>query len=123
MERKSLSIRLSVDGYEPVLFVGEFGRGALVIDNLAADDDFVTFLWCGQTFALGAFRGWDGQKSVTLDDAEHLSQRIIARGPVRVIAEMVCDEWNAPTSTPNAKPITLRQRFTQWAGHRGCPRL
>ena len=75
-------------------------------------------LWCGQTFALGAFRGWDGQKSVTLDDAEHLSQRIIARGPVRVIAEMVCDEWNAPTSTPNAKPITLRQRFTQWAGHR-----
>lgn len=75
-------------------------------------------LWCGQTFALGAFRGWDGQKSVTLDDAEHLSQRIIARGPVRVIAEMVCDEWNAPTSTPNAKPITLRQRFIQWAGHR-----
>lgn len=75
-------------------------------------------LWCGQTFALGAFRGWDGQKSVTLDDAEHLSQRIIARGPVRVIAEMVCDEWNAPTFTPNAKPITLRQRFTQWAGHR-----
>lgn len=75
-------------------------------------------LWCGQTFALGAFRGWDGQKSVTLDDAEHLSQRIIARGPVRVIAEMVCDEWNAPTSTPNAIPITIRQRFTQWAGHR-----
>ena len=75
-------------------------------------------LWCGQTFALGAFRGWDGQKSVTLDDTEHLSQRIIARGPVRVIAEMVCDEWNAPTPTPNAKPITLRQRFTQWAGHR-----
>ena len=75
-------------------------------------------LWCGQTFALGAFRGWDGQKSVTLDDAEHLSQRIIARGPVRVIAEMVCAEWNAPTSTPNAQPITIRQRFTQWAGHR-----
>lgn len=75
-------------------------------------------LWCGQTFALGAFRGWDGQKSVTLDDVERLSQRIIARGPVRVIAEMVCDDWNAPTSTPNAKPITLRQRFTQWAGHR-----
>ena len=75
-------------------------------------------LWCGQTFALGAFRGWDGQKSVTLDDAEHLSQRIIARGPVRVVAGMVCDEWNAPTSTPNAIPITIRQRFTQWAGHR-----
>ena len=75
-------------------------------------------LWCGQTFALGAFRGWDGQKSVTLNDVEHLTQRIIARGPVRVIAEMVCDEWNAPTSTKDAKPITLRQRFTQWAGHR-----
>ena len=43
MERKSLSIRLSVDGYEPVLFVGEFGRGALVIDNLSTDDYFVTF--------------------------------------------------------------------------------
>lgn len=75
-------------------------------------------LWCGQTFALGAFRGWDGHKSVTLDDVERLTQRIIARGPVRVIAEMVCDDWNAPTSTPGAKPITLRQRFTQWAGHR-----
>ena len=75
-------------------------------------------LWCGQTFALGAFRGWDGHKSVTLDEVEHLTQRIIARGPVRVIAEMVCDEWNAPTSIPGAKPITLRQRFTQWAGHR-----
>lgn len=75
-------------------------------------------LWCGQTFALGAFRGWDGQKPCTLDDVEHLTQRIISRGPVRVIAEMVCDEWNAPTSTPGARPLTLRQRFTQWAGHR-----
>jgi hypothetical protein len=75
-------------------------------------------LWCGQTFALGAFRGWDGEKSTMLDDVEHRTQRIIARGPVRVIAEVVCDDWNAPCSTPNAKPLVLRERYTQWAGHR-----
>ena len=76
-------------------------------------------LWCGQTFALGALRGWDGQQPTMLDDVEHRSQRIIARGPVRVIAEVVDDEWNAPCPTPNAKPVTLRERYTQWAGHRG----
>ena len=75
-------------------------------------------LWCGQTFALGALRGWDGHQSTMLDDVEHRTQRIIARGPVRVIAELVCDEWNAPCPTPNAMPVTLRERYTQWAGHR-----
>ncbi|MBQ6205054.1 MAG: DUF4861 domain-containing protein [Prevotella sp.] len=75
-------------------------------------------LWCGQTFALGALRGWDGKQPTMLDDVEHRTQRIIARGPVRVIAEVVCDEWNAPCPTSGALPVTLRERYTQWAGHR-----
>lgn len=75
-------------------------------------------LWCGQTFALGALRGWDGKQPTMLEDVEHRTQRIIARGPVRVIAEVVCDEWNAPCPTPNAQPVTLRERYIQWAGHR-----
>ena len=75
-------------------------------------------LWCGQTFALGALRGWDGHQPTMLDDVEHRTQRIIARGPVRVIAEVVCDEWNAPCPTSGALPVTLRERYIQWAGHR-----
>jgi len=75
-------------------------------------------LWCGQTFALGAFRGWNGSAPTTMDDAERRTQRIIARGPVRVIAETVCEDWNAPCRTAGAEPITVRERYTQWAGHR-----
>jgi hypothetical protein len=59
-------IRLSVDGDEPVLLVCEFGRGALVIDNLAANDDFVTF---GDLIA--TFGPWFVVEIIASIDGEH----------------------------------------------------
>ena len=59
-------------------------------------------LWVGNTFGLGAFRGWDGQKPTMIE-------------PVRTIVELVDRDWKP---YPDKPAITMTVRFTQYAGHR-----
>ena len=74
-------------------------------------------LWVGNTFGLGAMRGWNGKKQQTLDDVEHRTQRIIASGPVRAIVEVMDEGWIADKSK---EPIDMTVRYTIYAGHRDC---
>ena len=80
-------------------------------------------LWVGQTFGLGAFRGWDGQKPTLVEPVRSRTQRIISYGPLRAIVEVVDRGWQAPYPAasasgqqPSAFNMTLR--YTQYAGHR-----
>ena len=87
-------------------------------------------LWVGNTFGLGAFRGWDGQEPTMIEPVKTRTQRIIAYGPLRTIVEVIDRGWQAPTpqlpnfstpqlpnsSTPQLLNMTLR--YTQYAGHR-----
>ena len=83
-------------------------------------------LWVGQTFGLGAFRGWDGQKPTLVEPVATRTQRIISYGPLRTIVEVIDKGWQAPSPTthhpsPNTHhptPITMTLRYTQYAGHR-----
>jgi hypothetical protein len=89
-------------------------------------------LWVGQTFGLGAFRGWDGQKPTMIDPVRSRTQRIVSYGPLRTIVELVDRGWQLPESnhqtsnlkpqTSNLKPQTsnlnMTIRYTQYAGHR-----
>ena len=83
-------------------------------------------LWVGQTFGLGAFRGWDGQKPTLVEPVQTRTQRIISYGPLRTIVEVIDKGWQAPSplnsklSTLNSKlsPLTMTLRYTQYAGHR-----
>lgn len=76
-------------------------------------------LWVGQTFGLGAFRGWDGQKPTLVEPVATRTQRIISYGPLRAIVEVIDKGWKAPSAIshqPSAINMTLR--YTQYAGHR-----
>jgi len=77
-------------------------------------------LWVGNTFGLGAFRGWDGEQPTMIDPVRSRTQRVISYGPLRTIVEVVDRGWEAPlpgTAKP-AKPINMTLRYTQYAGHR-----
>ena len=76
-------------------------------------------LWVGQTFGLGAFRGWDGQKPTLVEPVATRTQRIISYGPLRAIVEVIDKGWQAPSAIshqPSAINMTLR--YIQYAGHR-----
>ena len=83
-------------------------------------------LWVGQTFGLGAFRGWDGQQPTLVEPVKTRTQRIISYGPVRTIVELIDKGWKAPsplTSHPSPltssfSPLNMTLRYTQYAGHR-----
>ena len=81
-------------------------------------------LWVGNTFGLGAFRGWDGQQPTMIDPVKTRTQRIISYGPLRTIVEVVDMGWQLPQNkelTTDASPLTtvnMTLRYTQYAGHR-----
>ena len=72
-------------------------------------------LWVGNTFGLGAFRGWDGSAPTMLEDVEHRTQRIVATGPLRTIVEVEDNGW---TIRKGDQPVNATIRYTLYAGHR-----
>ena len=72
-------------------------------------------LWVGQTFGLGAFRGWDGQKPTLVEPVATRTQRIISYGPLRTIIEVIDKGWKADAQK---SPVNMTLRYTQYAGHR-----
>ncbi|MBR6321118.1 MAG: DUF4861 domain-containing protein [Prevotella sp.] len=77
-------------------------------------------LWVGNTFGLGAFRGWNGQQPTMIEPVRSRTQRVISYGPLRTIVEVVDRGWQAPLAgSPSAtQPINMTLRYTQYAGHR-----
>ena len=72
-------------------------------------------LWVGNTFGLGAFRGWDGTQPTMIDDVLVRAQRIIASGPVRTIVEVEDRGWRYQSDEPR---LNMTIRYTLYAGHR-----
>ncbi|MCR4852584.1 MAG: DUF4861 domain-containing protein [Prevotella sp.] len=74
-------------------------------------------LWCGSSFGLGALRGWDGKNQTMLEDVEGRTQRVVSKGPLRAIVELVDDQW---VPQPGMEPVDMTTRYTLYAGHRDC---
>ena len=72
-------------------------------------------LWVGNTYGLGALRGWDGQNQVLLNNLKYQEQRVISEGPLRAIVELDDRGW---TPAPGLKPVNATIRYTIYAGHR-----
>ncbi len=72
-------------------------------------------LWVGNTFGLGAFRGWDGKEPTMIEPVRSRTQRIISYGPLRTIVEVIDRGWKADAAK---SPINMTLRYTQYAGHR-----
>ncbi len=76
-------------------------------------------LWVGNTFGLGALRGWDGKEPTMIEPVRSRTQRIISYGPLRTIVEIFDRAWQAPTiSGAASSPLNMTIRYTQYAGHR-----
>ena len=78
-------------------------------------------LWVGQTFGLGAFRGWDGKQPTLVEPVKSRTQRVISYGPLRTIVEVIDRGWQLP-QTSNQKlqtsNVNMTLRYIQYAGHR-----
>lgn len=72
-------------------------------------------LWVGNTFGLGALRGWDGTTPTMLDDVENRTQRILSKGPIRTVVEVEDAGW---TIAPGTEPVNMTLRYTLYAGRR-----
>ena len=75
-------------------------------------------LWVGNTFGLGAFRGWDGKEPTMIDPVRSRTQRVISYGPLRTIVEVVDRGWQLPTTNSQKRTVNMTLRYTQYAGHR-----
>ena len=75
-------------------------------------------LWVGNTFGLGAFRGWDGKQPTMIEPVKSRTQRIISYGPLRTIVEVIDRGWQLPPLTSHPSPLNMTLRYTQYAGHR-----
>ena len=75
-------------------------------------------LWVGSTFGLGTLRGWNGTTPQMLEDVDKRTLRIVARGPLRTIVEVVDEGWN--TMNPGKEKINMNTRYTLYAGRRDC---
>ena len=72
-------------------------------------------LWVGNTFGLGAFRGWNGKSPTLIEPVRSRTQRVISYGPLRTIVEIVDRGWEAVEGKPK---LNMTLRYTQYAGHR-----
>lgn len=121
-ESDLVALRVYFDNRQTVDLYGKVHKGLVIRDTqfypsteqLAAGsgDDC---LWVGNTYGLGALRGWDGAKSLLLDHVKYQEQRVISEGPLRAIVEVVDNGW---VPAPGLKPINAKIRYTIYAGHR-----
>ena len=72
-------------------------------------------LWVGNTFGLGAFRGWDGQQPTMIAPVRSRTQHVISYGPLRTIVEVFDRGWKADK---DKAALNMTIRYTQYAGHR-----
>ena len=72
-------------------------------------------LWVGSTFGCGTLRGWDGQDPQMLTDVGHRTLRILSRGPLRTIVEVIDEDWK-PTS--ETERLTANTLYILYAGRR-----
>ncbi len=117
-------IRIYFDARQTLDLYGKFQKRLELKDTqfYTADDQKKQgygddVLWVGQTFGLGAFRGWDGKQPTLVEPVKSRTQRIISYGPLRAIVEVIDRGWQAPSTTKKA-PINMTLRYTQYAGHR-----
>ncbi len=75
-------------------------------------------LWVGETFGLGTLRGWNGTAPQMLKDVDQRTLRLVARGPLRTIVEVIDKGWN--TENAGKEKVDMTTRYTLYAGRRDC---
>ena len=115
-------MRVYFDHRQTIDLYGKINKGLVVQDTqfypseeqiqAGSGDDC---LWVGNTYGLGALRGWDGKDQVLFNNVKYQEQRIISEGPLRAIVEVVDKGW---IPAPGLQPVNATIRYTIYAGHR-----
>lgn len=119
-ESELVAYRLYFDKKQTVDIYGKFHKGFEIKESqfyptdeqLArgfGDDVLRVSGSCG----VGALKGWDGKKATHIEPVATRTERIIAYGPVRTIAEIEDNEWAYQGSELN-----MTTRYTLYGGHR-----
>lgn len=137
-ENALVAYRVYFDHRQTVDIYGKYHRGLELRDTQFYPDDEQKrsgygddILWVGNTFGLGTLRGFDGEQPTMINDVVHRSQRIVARGPLRTIVEVVDEGWLPNAEIPSAQVdgqarinpegrITMTTRYTLYSDHRDC---
>ncbi|MBQ5577924.1 MAG: DUF4861 domain-containing protein [Prevotella sp.] len=121
-ESELIALRIYLDQRQTLDLYGKFHEGLELKETQFYTSDEQKqqgygddVLWVGNTFGLGAMRGWDGTAPTLLSDYQRRTQRILATGPVRTIVEVKDDGWRV---TPTALPVNMTIRYTLYGGHR-----
>lgn len=121
-ESELIALRIYLDQRQTLDLYGKFHEGLELKETQFYTSDEQKqqgygddVLWVGNTFGLGAMRGWDGTAPTLLSDYQRRTQRILATGPVRTIVEVKDDGWRV---TPTALPVNMMIRYTLYGGHR-----
>jgi hypothetical protein len=123
-ESKLVAYRIYFDHRQTVDIYGKYHQGLELkqtqfypdMEQKAAGfgDDI---LWVGETLGMGTLRGWDGKAPTMISDVEHRTERIVARGPLRTIVEVVDNDWKP---AKDDEPVDMTTRYTLYADHRDC---
>lgn len=121
-ESELVAMRIYFDHRQTIDLYGKINKGLVIYDTqfypseeqlqAGSGDDC---LWVGNTYGLGALRGWDGKDQLHLTDVKYQEQRVISEGPLRAIVEVVDNGW---VPAPGLKPLNATIRYTIYAGHR-----
>lgn len=121
-ESELIALRVYFDHRQTIDIYGKTHKGLVLYDTQFYPDEQQLqagsgddVLWVGNTYGLGALRGWDGTQMLQLDNVRYRTQRVISEGPLRAIVE-VEDKGYVPA--PGLKPVNMVIRYTIYAGHR-----
>ena len=121
-ESELIGMRIYMDKRQTIDLYGKFHKGLEIeqtqfytTKEQKAQGFGDDVLWVGNTFGLGALRGWDGKALAMLEDVERRTQRIVATGPLRTIVEVEDNGW---TIRKGDRPVNATIRYTLYAGHR-----
>ena len=122
-ENEMVAYRIYFDHRQTVDTYGKYHKGLELKQTQFYPDDEQKakgfgddVLWVGNTFGLGALRGWDGTEPQMLQDVDHRTLRILSRGPLRTVVEVIDDGWN--TMNPGKEKITLSTLYILYTGRR-----
>lgn len=115
-------MRVYFDNRQTIDLYGKTHKGLVIYDTQFYPDDKQLangsgddVLWVGNTYGLGALRGWDGSKMQLFDNMKRQEQRVITEGPLRAIVEVEDRGW---VPAPGLKPVNATIRYTIYGGHR-----
>lgn len=121
-ESELVAMRVYFDNRQTIDLYGKVNKRLLIKDTqfYPSDEQLKAgygddCLWVGNTYGLGALRGWDGEKQLLLDNVKYQEQRVVSEGPLRAIVEVEDRGW---VPAPGLKPVNATIRYTIYAGHR-----